>query len=76
MEKSALENGSPFTWCDNESLEDLQKPERILQIKEDHKKRLESQSKKRRINPLRPNEKNVDFDELYGQQKVCLTCHK
>ena len=76
MEKSALENGSPFTWCDNESLEDLQKPDRILQIKEDHKKRLESQSKKKRINPLRPNEKNVDFDELYGQQKVCLTCHK
>ena len=36
MEKNALDHGSPFTWCENESLEELSKPERIKQIKADH----------------------------------------
>ena len=31
---------------------------------------------KGKINPLRPDEGLIDFDELYGQQKVCLACHK
>ena len=76
MEKNALDHGSPFTWCENESLEELSKPERINQIKADHQKKLEQQKQKRKINPLRPDEGLVDFDELYGQQKVCLACHK
>ena len=38
MEKNALDHGSPFTWCENESLEELSKPERIKQIKADHQK--------------------------------------
>ena len=67
---------SPFTWCDGESLEDLSKPNRIKQIKEDHQKKIELQKRKRKINPLRPDQGPVDFDEIYGQQKVCLACHK
>ena len=43
---------------------------------DDHQKKLEIQSKKQKINPLRPEKGLVDFDELYGQQKVCLACHK
>ena len=76
MEKNALDHGSPFTWCENESLEELSKPERIKQIKADHEKKLDLQRQKRKINPLRPDDGLIDFDELYGQQKVCLACHK
>jgi hypothetical protein len=27
-------------------------------------------------NPLRNNVEPLDIDELYGQGKVCLACHK
>lgn len=76
LEKTAMEHGSPFTWSENESLEELSRPERIQKIKEDHEKKLELQRKRRKVNPLRPDGGIVDFDELYGQQKVCLACHK
>ena len=76
LEKNAMDHGSPFTWSENESLEELSKPERIAEIKADHQRKIEAQKKKRKINPLRPDEGLIDFDELYGQQKVCLACHK
>ena len=76
MEKTALDNGSPFTWCQSESLIELSKPERVAQIKADHQKKIEAAAKKRKINPLRPDDGKVDFDEIYGNQKVCLACHK
>ena len=76
LEKNAMDHGSPFTWSENESLEELSKPERIAEIKADHERKIEAQKKKRKINPLRPDEGLIDFDELYGQQKVCLACHK
>ena len=76
LEKNAIDHGSPFTWCENESLEELSQPERIAQIKADHQKKIEILKSKRKINPLRPDQGLVDFDELYGQQKVCLACHK
>ena len=76
LEKNAIDHGSPFTWCENESLEELSQPERIAQIKADHQKKIEILKSKRKVNPLRPDQGQVDFDELYGQQKVCLACHK
>lgn len=76
MEKTALAEGSPFTWCQGESLEELSQPERVRQIKEEHQKRIEQARKRKRTNPLRPELGNVDIDDLYGQQKVCLACHK
>ena len=76
MEKTALDSGMPFTWSEAESLEELQKPERIAQIKADHEKKLASATNKKKVNPLRPDDGFVDFDDLYGQQKVCLACHK
>ncbi len=76
MEKTALDSGSPFTWCQGESLVELSAPERVAQIKADHKKKVEIAAKKRKVNPLRPDEGLVDFDEIYGNQKVCLACHK
>lgn len=75
-EKNAVEHGSPFTWCQGESLEDLERPERIKQIKEDHQKRLLGMRSKSLPNPLRPNSEPLDIDDLYGKAKVCLACHK
>ena len=75
-EKNAIEHGSPFTWSQGESLEELARPERVEQIREEHRKRLESAKAKRVRNPLRSDDSEIDLDELYGQAKVCLACHK
>lgn len=75
-EKNALDDGSPFTWVDGESLDDLVKPARVKQIEEDYQKRLERAKAKRVINPLRPGSEEIDIDELYGESKGCLACHK
>lgn len=75
-EKNALEHGSPFTWSQGESLEELAMPERIATIKAEHERRMERLRQQTPINPLRSNACDVDNDDLYGQQKVCLTCHK
>ena len=74
-EKTAVEHGSPFTWSERESLEDLSKPERVQQIKDDYEKRLKRARQRKIANPLRSNEQ-IDLDELYGKSKVCLACHK
>lgn len=75
-EKNAVDHGSPFTWSQGESLEQLSKPERIEQIRADHEARIKRLRKKTQPNPLRPEPEPLDLDELYGQSKVCLTCHK
>lgn len=75
-EKNALEHGSPFTWSAGESLDELARPERVAQIRAEHQKRVERAAAKRRLNPLRPDVQEMDIDELYGQAKVCLACHK
>jgi len=75
-EKTALENDSPFTWSEGESLAELSKPGRVQQIKEDHAKKVEKLKARRPENPLRPNTEPIDMDDLYGQTKVCVACHK
>ena len=68
-------NGVKFTWSERESLLELEKPERVEKIKEDHEKRRQRELAKRKVNPLDPDE-YLDDDELFGQGKYCLTCHK
>ena len=75
-EKTALKDGSPFTWSQGESLEELAQPKRIDEIKEEHHRRLERVRGKLHTNPLRPDAEPIDIDDLYGQAKVCLACHK
>lgn len=75
-EKTAVDNGSPFTWSQGESLVELSQPERIQQIKEDYEKRLQRVKAKRKANPLRPDSQLIDIDDIYGQVKLCITCHK
>ena len=75
-EKTAVEHGSPFTWSQGESLEELERPERIAQIMQDHAQRLARRRSKVQPNPLRPDSEPLDIDDLYGKAKVCLACHK
>ena len=75
-EKTAIKHGSPFTWSQGESLEELAQPKRIEQIKQEHERRLARIRSKVQPNPLRPDSEPLDIDDLYGQAKVCLACHK
>ncbi len=75
-EKNAIEHGSPFTWSQGESLDELARPERVEQIRADHERRVQRAMARRPRNPLRPDDMVIDNDELYGQAKMCLTCHK
>ena len=75
-EKVALENDSPFTWSQGESLDDLEKPERIAQIKADYEKRLTKKMKRTVANPLNPELDILDIDDVLGAGKICLACHK
>jgi len=75
-EKDAVNNGSPFTWSQGESLEELEQPERVEQIRKEHQQRLSRMRTKVQINPLRSDKEPVDIDDVYGQDKVCLACHK
>jgi hypothetical protein len=75
-EKSAVAHGSPFTWSQGESLEELEQAQRVAQIKRDHELRLARLAAKLRPNPLRADCEPLDIDDLYGTAKVCLACHK
>lgn len=79
-EKSALAHGSPFTWTQGESLDDLEQPERIEAIKTEFELRKKREISKIRINPLRPQRQlPIDIDDLYSQDEgggACLVCHK
>ncbi len=75
-EKNAVDHGSPFTWSQGESLNELAQPERIEKIKRDHEQRLVRLKSKVQKNPLRSDSEPLDIDELYGKTKVCLACHK
>ena len=75
-EKDAVEHGSPFTWSQGESLDEMEQPERIEQIRADHEQRLARMRSKVQPNPLRLDSEPLDIDDLYGKAKVCLACHK
>jgi hypothetical protein len=77
-EKTALEDGSPFTWSHGESLVELTRPERVAQIKADYEKRRERLRRNRRINPLSARTAE-SVDDVYGIDEAsasCVICHK
>ncbi len=71
-EKIDPESGERFTWADNESLEELSRPERVAQIKTEHKERIER----------RPNKAKgllIDIfaemaDEEDEENRACFIC--
>lgn len=74
-EKNALDHGSPFTWSDRESLEELARPERVEQIEREYRERQKRLAARRRPNALRPDEPATA--ELFEDDEVgCLVCHK
>jgi 3'-phosphoadenosine 5'-phosphosulfate sulfotransferase (PAPS reductase)/FAD synthetase len=75
-EKAACDNGSPFSWSQGESLEELSQPERILAIEADYQRRLKRHLSQRRQNPLAGSD--VSPEEVYGLgvETGCLICHK
>lgn len=80
LEKDALEHGSPFTWSKGESLGDLEKPERIAQIKAEYETRRARLRLSIPVNPLRPVKSDPeDIDDIYGVDEgngSCNICHK
>lgn len=77
-EKNAMDHGSPFTWTQGESLTELEKPERIIQIFKDYDDRKARAFAKKSVNPLRPVEIE-DIDDIYGDDEgngSCNICHK
>lgn len=75
-EKAATKSGSPFSWVEGESLDELLQPSRVEQIKQDYEERLARAKTKRKNNPLRNKSVEFDLDDLYGKSKMCLACHK
>lgn len=79
-EKNALEHGTPFTWSQSESLEALEKPERMRQIEDEFHARKARDLACRIPNPLRTGlTEPVDIDDLYLEDEgggACLVCHK
>lgn len=80
LEKDALEHGSPFTWSKGESLIELERPERIREIKAEYEARRARLKRRTPVNPLRPiKESPEDIDDIYGEDEgggSCLICHK
>ncbi|NVK44714.1 MAG: phosphoadenosine phosphosulfate reductase family protein [Rhodobacteraceae bacterium] len=76
-EKTAEEHGSPFTWSDSESLDDLAKPERVAAIKADYEKRRARAMRAVRPNPLSARVE-PSIDEIFGvfEGNSCVVCHK
>lgn len=77
-EKRAIANKSPFLWNKRESLEELEKPQRILQIKSDYEARKLRENKNKPVNPLHAG-LELDIDELYFADEgngACDICHK
>jgi hypothetical protein len=77
-EKDAVDQGSPFTWSQNESLEQLSRPERIAEIERDYEVRAERIRRRRRLNPLRAD-LDPSVDDVYGVEEAaagCVICHK
>lgn len=78
-EKNALEHGSPFTWTQRESLSELEKPARVIQIVADFERRKQRDLANRPANPLRPVNAIDDIDEIFGEDEgggACVVCHK
>ena len=78
-EKTALEHGSPFTWSDGESLDELERPARVAAIEADYEKRVERARARRPKNALREGLEDIEIDEAYGVPEVaasCIICHK
>ena len=82
LEKQATDNASAFTWIKDMPLTELEKPEVIAKVKEQHKQQLEKlklkKDKQMQNNPFLKGE-DIDVEENLALDDVsssCLICHK
>ncbi|WP_278748332.1 phosphoadenosine phosphosulfate reductase family protein [Parasutterella excrementihominis] len=80
-EKDALQQGSPFTWSQGESLKELSSPKRIIEIKKDYEERRKKAALRRKNkNPLQQGlDEFLDNDDIYGEDEgngACSICMK
>ncbi len=75
-EKIAREHLSPFTWSSSESLEELERPERVSEIKTRHAQRVARIRAARRIGPLHVPGTEGELMDDEGEVSGCLVCHK
>lgn len=79
LEKTAIKDGTPFTWSQGESLAELSDPKRVAEIKADFEKRKQAKLLKVRKNPLREGLEELDIDTVYGCPEgkgSCAFCMK
>ena len=71
-EKIDPDTGERFTWMQDESLEELSKPERVAAIKKDYALRMQRDARK-----FTGNQRLCDMwdAEEEGQDLACLVCH-
>ena len=72
-EKIDPETGERYTWCQRESLEELQQPERIAEIKRAHEEAMRREKKHRGNRPLVEILADVYDDE--NDEQPCFFCH-
>lgn len=69
-EKEDIATGERYTWSSRESLDELQKPHRVDQIKMEHKQRKEMEKQKHKA--------NLTLIQVFADQdndEGCLICH-
>jgi len=75
-EKIARDHNSPFTWSSSESLEELEVPKRVAEIKERHAQRLARLRAARRAGPLDLPTADTEVLEDDTEASGCIVCHK
>lgn len=68
-----------YTWNDDESLAELERPERIAQIRAEHQRRMAREGRRAKNRPL---VETLSFDDVfhntlesYETDRACLICH-
>jgi 3'-phosphoadenosine 5'-phosphosulfate sulfotransferase (PAPS reductase)/FAD synthetase len=75
-EKVAREHQAPFTWSSSESLEELERPERVSEIKARHAQRVARIRAARRIRPLHVPATDGELMDDEAGTSGCVVCHK
>lgn len=74
QDKENADTGERYTWSDRESLGELMQPERIEQIRLEHQRRQEGQSRSRKVQ-LSLSQVFGISDEVDTEADSCLICH-
>lgn len=72
-EKVNPETGERYTWSQGESLEEISRPERVVQIRANHQKAIQLERKSQPNRPLVDVLADVLDDE--DDEQACLICH-